>query len=288
MFHRRGLATQVRHLYGQPKTDSTFSEAAYDFQPGDTFAISTMFPFRDGPRARTEYRIPDPRTRWTYATTTPESTYNAIFPEPAVLPMLLSDPHLTAYPRGQHQRLVTAKAPVAPAPNPAVPIQRAGDLLHLMIDGFTDALGNHGLAYSDASGVSTHLEIRADGTVVAETDNYPGGTLTMPAGDSNTEVEFDMRNPQSWNRLSTHTDTTWSFPSTTTTNNEIVTEPVIEPSYDVKLDQRNRWQPVRSHKLAFDLRLWHVAGAADPRIGHVTLDGSYDRGHTWEAGHPRP
>ena len=217
------LATQVRKFHGQPTTGSTFSEAAYEFQPGDTFSISTMFPLRQGPRARTEYRIPDPDTRWSYAMTTPETTYNALFPHPPVLRMVLSDsPRLTAYEPGERDELPVGVAPIGAAPNPAVPMQRAGDRMRLMIEGFTDAEGSHGRAYSSDSGMRTHLEVRADGELVAETDNLPSGTVQLPPGDSRVTVRFTSQNPQDWTQLSTGTDTTWAFPSSTAPDGEVV------------------------------------------------------------------
>lgn len=280
-YRRDQLATQVRELHGQPTIGSTFSEAAYQFQPGDTFAISTMFPFRGGARARTEYRIPDPDTRWTYAITSPESSYNALFPEPPVQEMLLSDPHRTAYAAGEHDTLPIATAPITAAPNPGTPVQRAGDRMRVNIDGFTDAEGNHGSAFSDASGMSTHLEIRADGALIAETDHLPYGTVTLPSGGAQIAIAFRSDNPQPWNQLSTHTDTTWSFPSTTTPAGQIVTEPLILPDYDVPVDLHNQVRPGDTGLVEFDVVLRHQTGAADAPIDDVTLDASYDDGQTW-------
>jgi PA domain len=273
------LATQVRTLHGQPTIDSTFSEAAYQFQPGDTFSISTMFPFRGGPRSRTEYRIPDPDTQWSYAETSPETSYNALFPHDPVEPMLVSDPHRATYLPGEVGHLPELTAPITAAPNPVAPIQRGGDRMRIYLDGFTDAEGNHGSAYSDASGMATHLEVLADGKLVAETDHLPYGFAALPAGDSQVAIHFTTDNPQSWNQLSTHTDTTWSFPSTTT--GEVVTAPVLVPDYDVPVDLRNRLTTGRGNRAAFDLSIPHAAGSSDAPVGDVTVDASWDDGDTW-------
>jgi hypothetical protein len=281
-FHRtyrlKDLATQVRALHGQPRVDSTFSEAAYQWQPGDTFSISTMFPFRDGPRARTEYRIPDPDTRWSYAETSPESSYNALFPHDPVEEMLVNDPHQRTYRAGQRTHLPSLTAPITAAPNPVAPIQRDGDRMRIYMDGFTDAEGNHGSAYSDASGMATHLEVEADGTLAAETDNLPYGYAALPAGDSHVAIHFTTANPQSWNRLSTHTDTTWAFPSSTTT--EAVNAPVLVPDYDAATDLRNRVETGKHHRASLDLAIAHTDGSDSP-VGDVTLDASWDGGGTW-------
>ena len=281
-FHRtyrtKALATQVRALHGQPRVDSTFSEAAYQFQPGDTFSVSTMLPFRGGPRARTEYRIPDPDTRWKYAETSPESSYNALFPHDPVEEMLVSDPNFGTYQAGQTTDLPSLTAPITAAPNPGAPIQRNADRMRIYLDGFTDAEGNHGSAYSDASGMATHLEVDADGTPVAETDNLPYGYAALPAGDSHVAIHFTTANPQSWNRLSTQTDTTWAFPSSTTT--EAVNAPVLVPDYDAPVDLRNRVETGKHGKAAFDLTIPHADGSDAP-VDDVTLDASWDGGGTW-------
>ena len=273
----RDLATQVRSLHGQPTIGSTFSEAAYQYQPGDTFSISTMFPFREGPRTRTEYRIPDPDTRWTYAATSPESTYNALFPHEPVEEMTVSDPHLRSYDAGQTLDLPEFTAPITAAPNPGAPIQRSGDRMRIYLDGFTDAEGNHGSAYSDASGMATHLEVLANGALVAETDHLPYGIAALPAGESQVAIHFTTANPQSWNQLSTSTDTTWTFPSSTTSSP--VNAPVLLPDYDVAVDLRNRVRTDQHGRTAFDLAIPHADGSGEPV--DVTLDASWDDGGTW-------
>ena len=278
----RDLSSQVRQLHGQPTIDSTFSEAAYQYQPGDTFAISRMFPFRGGPRSRVEYRLPDPDTRWTYAASTPESTYNALFPHPPVLRMLLSDPVTAAYEPGQRITKPVGVAPIASAPNPARPIQRSGDLLRVNISGFVDANGNFGSAYSDASGMRTFLRITADDTVVGETEHLPSGTAALPPGESRVAVGFTTDNPQPWAQLSTHTETRWSFPSTTVPSTTAVTEPVILADWDADVDLRNRLGTRAGRGAELALGLAHVPGATTVApIDDVTVDASYDDGATW-------
>jgi hypothetical protein len=268
------LSVQRRQLYGQPSTTSTFSEAAYQFQPGDTFSISTMFPFPNGPRTRTEYRLPDPNTTWTYAVSTPERPYNAMFPHDPVLPMLLSDPLTTAYTPRQRVDKPIGTAPVSAAPGQ--PVQRSGDQMRIAIDGFTDADGNHGPAYSTDSGMSTMLQIRVDGQLIGETPNLPSGVATLPSGSSKINIAFQADNPQSWTQLSTHTESSWTFDSATTADNEIVTAPLILTDYDLNADLRNRL-----HRRTFDLTLHHQAGSTTDKITAIRLDASLDDGTTW-------
>lgn len=281
MVERDQLSSQVRELHGQPTIGSTFSEAAYQFQPGDTFAISTMFPFRGGARTRVEYRLPDPETSWTYAVATPETRYNALFPEEPVLRMLLSDPRIQAYTTTERIVKPIATAPITSTPNPFRPIQRSGERLRVAIAGFVDADGNHGTSYSSDSGMRTLLQIRADGVLVGETDNLPSGVAVLPAGDSTVEVSFEADNPQPWNQLSTHTRTVWTFPSASVPVGQVVTQPVIVADYDVDVDLRNRVRTLDHQRASFDVNLAHDANAATAPITAVTMDASYDDGKTW-------
>jgi hypothetical protein len=278
---RDQLASQVRELHGQPTIGSTFSEAAYQYQPGDSFSVSTMFPFRGGARSRVEYRLPDPETRWSYAVATPESRYNALFPEEPVLRMLLSAPGLRAYPTPEATTTPVATAPITSTPNPFRPFQRSGDRLRVAIAGFVDADGNFGSSYSTDSGMGTLLQIRADNVLVGETDNLPSGIAQLPAGESTVEVSFRADNPQAWNQLSTHTENTWTFRSLTT-GGAVVTEPVILSDYDVDVDLRNRVAAGKHGRVSFDLNLAHEAGSTSAApIDDVTLEASYDDGQTW-------
>lgn len=281
VFRKNRLAQQVRRLHGQPTIGSTFSEAAFHYQPEDTFSISTNFPFRGGARERVEYRIPDPDTRWTYSVATPETRYNALFPEEPVLRMHLTDPGLTAYTTADRVTKPVGTAPITSKPSVFRPIQRSGDRMRIAIDGFVDADGNHGTAYSTDSGMSTLLQVHADGVLVAETDNLPSGIAAVPPGESEIEVSFATDNPQPWAQLSTHTETTWTFPSNTVGADQVVTEPVIVADYDADVDLRNH---LHGQRAEFDLHLSHVAGSLAAPITDVTVEASYDDGQTWRSG----
>ncbi|MBM0224604.1 PA domain-containing protein [Micromonospora sp. ATA51] len=275
------LATQVRQVHGQPTLPSAFSEAAYPWQPGNSFVVSTVFPFKGGPGTRTEYRIPDPETAWSYAVFAPESPYNAMFPKAPVLPMNLTMPGRQAYSDREQDQLPFGRAPITAAPNPARPVQRSGDQLRVAVDGFTDADGNHGTEYTHPSGVRTHLEIRADGALVGETDNLPSGTVRLAGGESRVSISFTADNPQAWNELSTHTETAWSFPSATTAGGAAETQPLLLPDYDVSVDLHNRVRADLQGRVAFDLRLRRPDGVPSTPAGEPTIDASYDDGATW-------
>ena len=282
-YRTRDLATQVRQVHGQPGARSTYSESAYQFQPGNTFSQSSSYPFRKGPRERTEYRIPDPDTRWMFGMATPELAYNALFPEPPVFSMNLASPHFATYRRGERQVLPVATAPIVTAPNPGAPIERAGDRMRVVVDGFTDAHGSHALAFTDidGSGLRTHLDVEVDGSTVAQTDFLPYEIVSLPSGDSKVGISFTVDNEQSWNRLSTHTETRWGFTSRTAPEGDPVAQPLLVPDYDVPVDLDNRLTSGVHDRGAFDLSIAHQAGSSDAPVGRVRLDASFDGGDTW-------
>lgn len=279
-YPRSELSTQLRTFHGQPSIPSTYSETAYQYQPGDEFSISTMFPLRDGPRTRVEYRIPDPDTRWTYAMATPESRYNALFPHPPLLPMLISNPEISAY---RPHRVVAEPIGIAPiTAAPALPIQRSGDQLRVSINAFSDAAGNRGRGYSSDSGMKTLLQVHADDELIAETEHLPDGVVALPSGESKVAISFSTENPQDWTQLSTSTDVRWTFPSSSTPGNEISTAPIILADYDVDLDQRNRMRQQQGQPATVDVQLTRQPGADSAPITGVSLDVSYDGGQTWK------
>lgn len=270
------LSAQVRSFYGQPTKASTYSEAAYPWAPDDMFSMSMLFPVRGGAQTRVEYRVADPDVRWNFGSTTPELRTNVLFPQPEVLGMSLGDSPPTSFSRGERVPKPVGAAPITAGPTDYAPMERWGDQLQVSIDGFIDADGNRGSSYTTDSGMSTLLRIWADDTVVGETTAYPSGVALVPAGDTRMTVEFTADNPQSWNQLSTHTQTRWTFDSPAVPEGEARLEPVIVADYDVDVDLRNR---ARGRNVA--LSLAYADGADPAAIDDVTLDASYDGGRTW-------
>ena len=277
---RRGrhgnLSEQVREFHGQPSIGSTFTEAAYPWQPGDTIASSTTFPVRGGAQARTEYRLADPDTRWSFSTTAPESRYNSLFPHDPVLGMLLSDgAGARTYSAGERALKPVGAAPVTASAHPAAPFERSGDRMRVVVAGFLDAEGNFGMSRTDDSGMSTQLEIRADDELVGETTATPSGIAVLPPGESRVSIAFTADNPQSWTQLSTHTETEWTFDSVPVPAEDVAVQPAIVTDYDVDVDLRNR-----TRDRDFHLDLSHLDGSDAPI--DVTVEASYDDGDTWK------
>jgi hypothetical protein len=275
----RDLARQVQVLHGQPGSASTFSETAYPFLPGETFSVSRTFPFRDGPRSRVEYRVPDPDVRWTFSANTPELSYNSIFPGPPVLPMSLATRVPSVFTAGSRTTLPAAAAPVAAAPQTDRPVVRTGNRMEIRIAGFADADGRTGMVQSDDSGVRTHFELRVDGTVLGETDAMPSGWAILPEGESRVSIAFDATNPQPWAELSTHTESEWTF--TSDTADDTRREPLVLADWDADVDLRNRLAAGPDRRAELRLDLGHVPGSRGAVFEQVRVEASYDDGATW-------
>ena len=275
----RDLTRQQLVMHGQPTVDATFSDSAYPFLPGETISASRTFPFRDGPRTRVEYRMPDPEVRWTFAANTPEMNYNNIFPNPPLLRMSLATRAPSVFTGGSRTALPAGRAPIAAAPNPDRPVERTGNRLVVAISGFSDADGRVGSLQSHSSGVRTHFELRADGVVLGETDASPSGFATLPEGESLVSLHFTATNPQEWAELSTHTDTEWVFGSDTADGPR--REPLVVARWDADVDLRNRLAagPDRRAELALDLG--HAPGSGGAAFETVSVEASYDDGQTW-------
>lgn len=276
---RRGphgnLAEQVRAFHGQPGRTASFNEAAYPWQPGDTFAHSTTFPVRGGPQVRSEYRLADPDTRWSFSTSLPETAYNVLFPQPPMLGMLLGDGEPRTLEAGRRTRDPVGAAPITAAPHPLVPFERSGDEMRITVAAFLDADGNSGNAHTDEeSGMSTRLVVSANGEVLGETTSTPQGIATLPAGEVRMDIAYTGDNPQSWASLSSHVESSWSFTSAPVPAGEVEVQPVIVADYDVDVDLRNR-----TRDRTFRLRLAHLDGSDAPI--DVTVQASYDGGATW-------
>lgn len=274
------LVTQVRTIHGQPTGDQTFSTAAFALQPEETVAYTTNFPFRGGARTRTEYRVPDPDTRWRYSVTTPEFPQNGLFPEPETARMGLDTAGYETNDRPASTTPGVAAAPIVPEPDGWLPFQRAGDRINIRVKPFTDQVGNQGTA-STEDAYSSYLEVFVDGESIGGTDGAPSGIAQVPAGASTVSARYTSDNEEPWAQLSTHTDTTWTWPTTTTPTDHATIESVLVPHYDVDVDLHNRVQARAGTPVSLLLSLDQPEGAVRVPVRSVRFDVSYDDGQTW-------
>ncbi len=282
----KNLASVQRHFHTQLDADMTYGETAFAWQPWDTFAMSTIVPFTGAPRTRTEYYVGDPDVQWRYAVETPEPRYNNIWPVPDFASIGLQTVELATYRPRQRSEAHWLNGPVAPGLNPQRPMSRLGTLMSVDMMGFVDASESIGQAYTSRfeNGFRTHLRITADDEVRLETDFLvPGGRFDIPAGPADYRVEYEVDNGAPWARLSTMTNSEWTFHSEEPPTGVIAVQPLMTADYDLDVDLRNR--VVRPHGPAkgvpLGLTLRHQDGAAATPVETVTMQVSYDDGSSW-------
>ena len=161
---------------------------------------------------------------------------------------------------------------------------------------FVDQDGNHGAGLTP--GRLRHATWRSwrTASLIGETDNV----LVRDRRAAGRPVDgrrcsFTTDNPQSWAELSTHTDTTWTFPSATAPDDQVVVEPLLLPG----LRRRCRpaqpaCQPDPGEPVSFDLSArpprGRAPGAGADRAGRRVVrrrrhlaegDGRQGRGSGW-------
>ena len=280
--HLGRLAAVTRHFRGEPGREMSYGEAAFAFQPEDTFAISTSRPLAGAPRTRTDYYVGDPDVRWTHSLQTPEPNYNNIFPKPDIASMLLDSPTMRTYRPGERTSEEWLAGPIAPGLNPRRPLQRTGDVMRIHMSGFVDATGNFGNAASSLfeQGLSTEFRMFAGDEQIAETRFRPVGTIAVPAADTNYRIDYRVDNASPWAALSTRTSARWTFRSRTAPAGQVVTEPLITADYDLDLDLHNQLPKNRHAVIGLNIGHQPGAAAASP-ISTVSLDFSTDDGASW-------
>jgi subtilisin family serine protease len=275
------LASVTRDFRGEPGREMSFGEAAFAFQPGDTFAISTMRPLARAPRTRTDYHVGDPNVRWSYSLQTPEPNYNNIFPKPDIASMLLDSPTMRTYRPGERRSDEWLAGPIAPGLNPRQPLQRSGNGMRVHMSGFVDAAGNFGNAGSSLfdHGLITQFRMFAGDEQIAETRFRPVGTIAVPAADTNYRIDYRVDNASPWAALSSRTSARWTFRSRTAPAGQVIIEPLITVDYDLDLDLYN--QLPKNRRAVIGLNLGHQTGASASPISTVSLDLSTDDGESW-------
>jgi hypothetical protein len=174
---------------------------------------------------------------------------------------------------GQHVSLTWRGGVIAPAPatvdGPCF-LCRDGDTLHGVGVMDTDASGDIG-QWSD--GPTT---LAQDGKQI-----YSGGTLgyafdqKLAAGKHHYLYAIDATHDTGVSALSTHSQISWGFDSTTSTG----PVPILFAGADFTEDDHDNIAP---GKASVTVTFQHQAGAADPDVTAATVDVSYDDGKTWQ------
>ena len=137
---RRGrhgnLSEQVREFHGQPSIGSTFSEAAYPWQPGDTVASSTDLPVAR--RGAGPHGVPARRPRHPVEVRDHHAGDEVQLPCSRTTPCwgcCSPTPGAATYAAGERVLKPVGAAPVTAGPNPAAPFERTGDRMRVVVSG---------------------------------------------------------------------------------------------------------------------------------------------------------
>ncbi|MCG5213018.1 S8 family serine peptidase [Streptosporangium soli] len=248
----------------------SWEDAAYDF----------WRPVRRTPFTRADYITADPGVTWSAMVITPEPYQNVHWQPPEISRTLLVETDERSYRPGSRTALDWLKQPILPGLPPYDPVRRQGDRISVNLQGFADAHGNMGPAWSEPfeGGTKTGFRLYQGDTLLAETTREAVGTIALPEAAATYRMEYDLALHAPWARLSTRTRTVWTFGSQRPGGAVTTTVPLLIADYDIPSDLRNR---STSGKLG--LRLRHQKGSATSAIKDVSVEVSYDDGATWRA-----
>jgi hypothetical protein len=280
--HYVARTNQLATIARQFRSALSYSDAAYQFQPGQTAATTQVFPVLKAPRTRIEYRVGDPQVRWRYQVSTPEHAYNNTWPDPHA-EVNLRSPDYETYRPGQRTTQTWFGGPLSSGLSPQQPLARNGNVIRLDMAAYVDAAGHFGDAASSAfpAGLTTDFRFYADDRLLFRTPVKPTGFLTVPEPKTHYRIAYDVANAALWATLSTRINTEWTFDSDRPADGQIRTEPLLTASYQLPLDQLNRLP--RGALIPIGLTVGHQIGATASPIASATLESSYDDGKTWQS-----
>ncbi|TYB63962.1 S8 family serine peptidase [Nonomuraea sp. PA05] len=271
----RSQARVETGYHSQLADDVTVNEARYVFEPWDNVSISTNHPMARTPRTRVDYVTPDPDLRWSTSAVTPERPYNNLWPHEDTVRVGVAAPEMRSYEAGERVSRTVFKQPLLPGVNPRNPLRREGDKLRVSMQGFVDAGGNYGEAYTSLfeHGLKTDFRLYQGDALLWQTNYLPAGSGTLAPEKASYRIEYDVANESPWAKLSTRTRGVWTFASQRGT----AVIPLLVASFDAPVDLTNQ---ARSRTL--DVRVRHQEGADRSAIEDVSLEVSYDDGATWK------
>ncbi|WP_378784053.1 S8 family serine peptidase [Nonomuraea fastidiosa] len=272
----KSLARIETAYHSQLADDVIINEARFVFEPWDTVSYSANHPMAKTPRVRTDYVTPDPEVRWNTSAITPERPYSNTFPHPDTPHVAVASPEFRPYKAGERVSHTVFKQPMMPGFNPRNPTRREGDRLRLTPQGFVDAQGNFGEAYTSQfeHGLKTDFRLYQGDTLLWQTNYLPSGSGDLPPEKATYRITYDVANEAVWAKLAVRARGEWTFTSEHTDGTTIV--PLLLASFDAPVDLKNR---AGSRKLALTLR--NQEGAEQNAVKDVSLEVSYDDGRTW-------
>ncbi|WP_132189218.1 MULTISPECIES: S8 family serine peptidase [Kribbella] len=157
--------------------------------------------------------------------------------------------------------------------------ERQGELMGFAPQMWGDDFGH--VAYAGSFGDEGNLTLRRNGVVVG-TSAYPSGVFTVPAEDSQYELEMNTGKygtPSKWWARSTEIKTTWGFRSTLDPDTFSVGLPLLFPR--VSLPEDGNKTLASSAGQVLPIRVTGHGGYAPGDIVSAKFAYSYDGGTTW-------
>ncbi|PZG54542.1 serine protease [Spongiactinospora gelatinilytica] len=272
-----GAAT-VETTYRTQLTDKlVLSETRFGWQPWEVGSYDSWHP-QYAPRTRVDYVTADTGLSWEATAVAPERYYNVIWQPPDLSRISLSEFTNRPLKPGEVTKLDWFRQPLAPGVRRYDQLRRTGDLLYVDMQAYVDAHGNTGTVGTGRfpGATTTDFRLYQGDTLVAQTEGVPAGTIALPPEPAGYRIEYDVRTPGSYAKLSTRTKAVWTFGSQRPQGEETAVVPLLLAGYDVPVDIQNR-----SGVDEFGLRLYHQRGSEAAEIKDVSLEVSYDDGATW-------
>lgn len=249
-------------------------DAHHAFRPWSFFSFEVVRNFTT-PFSRTEY-VSLGDTRWqhmTWASMTNEHIFEGFLQEP-----------LVTYTRRGSQSDNWFKQPQRPGVirsygvggESGEPVVRDGNTIFAFVPEFTDDEGRWG--FFDSRIDHAQFRLYENGGLIAEGERFFGG-FSVSGGPSTYRAELDVSRAAPFWRLSSTTNTAWTFNSTQPPEGVVQVQPLLLVDYDLgKLDLLNR---TRGDEHEIEFRVHRQQGAQPAKITSAKLWASFDDGATW-------
>jgi hypothetical protein len=273
----RDLARVDQRYLGHLDADMSYSETAYPFQPWEEASFSHIHSLvGGGPRVRRDYVTAG---QWAFGVATPELPYNFIWGQHEAARIGLNSPGTYTLRPGERRTLDWLGGPVGSGIDPFTTVRRYHDLMAVQPAAFVDAAGNASDGYTSQfeNGFATDLRVYEDDALIAQTNFTFGLPIDLLKEAATYRIEYDVDNHAPWARLSTDTQTIWTFSSRRPNGEDIATLPLLTVDWDADVDLRNR---LEGRWIGF--KLGHQPGAPAVPFKSAALEASYDDGATWQ------
>jgi subtilisin family serine protease len=283
-----------RHFHSVGTDDGlVMSESSAPFQSWETQSWATLYPFQQVLRTRIDYHLADPTVGWRYSVQVPQVPYNVNFPDDDDAPppeweraQLWFGTQMTSYGEAHAEEQSFLARPIVPAPDPALPIGRAGDNLVIFGAGVTDADGNFSEVHT-RGGIETLFQVWQGDDLLAETEYVPTMPATLPPiilppEEETYRITYDVQNAAPWADPVTSSRSEWTFRSSTVGADQLYALPLLTVTYDVPTDLHNRMLDPRDRRgpNTITIEVGHQADV-DIALADVEVAISYDDGATW-------